>query len=274
MIIKDEGYVLSARKYGEKALIVTLLTRCKGKITAFVSDGTSKKNRGLFQAGNKIFFEASARLEENMRRLFRLELLEPNAVLMMTDFKRLELMSSLLPMFKSLLNENEEVPLLYEIAGRFFAAPNLKDMLVQYAFFEFYALEYLGVGLSLDCCAVTGQTENLYYVSPRTGKAVCREVGEPYRDKLFLYPHFVVDNNHQPSYAEIFNVLKMTEFFLKENFFKFHNLSIPASRADVWRYFDDVVADNERGSVEKLRAVDIGAKQMDEGEKHFYGVAV
>ena len=73
MIIKDEGYVLSAKKYGEKALIVTLLTKSKGKIAGFVSEGAGKKNRGLFQPGNKLFFEASARLEENMRRLFRLE---------------------------------------------------------------------------------------------------------------------------------------------------------------------------------------------------------
>ncbi len=69
MIIKDEGYVLSAKKYGEKALIVTLLTKSKGKIAGFVSEGAEKKKRGLFQPGNKLFFEASARLEENMRRL-------------------------------------------------------------------------------------------------------------------------------------------------------------------------------------------------------------
>lgn len=55
MIIKDEGYVLSAKKYGEKALIVTLLTKSKGKIAGFVSEGAGKKNRGLFQPGNKLF---------------------------------------------------------------------------------------------------------------------------------------------------------------------------------------------------------------------------
>ena len=61
MILKDEGYVLNARKYGEQALIVTLFTLNKGKITGFVSNGTNKKNRGLFQPGNKLFFEASGR---------------------------------------------------------------------------------------------------------------------------------------------------------------------------------------------------------------------
>ena len=54
MIIKDEGYVLSAKKYGEKALIVTLLTKSKGKIAGFVSEGAGKKNRGLFQPGRGI----------------------------------------------------------------------------------------------------------------------------------------------------------------------------------------------------------------------------
>ena len=240
MIIKDEGYVLSAKKYGEKSLIVTLLTKNKGKICGFVSDGTNKKNRGLFQPGNKLFFEASARLEENMRRLFRLELLEPNAVNMMADVQKLKLMTAVIPMFIRLLNENEETLPLYDIVGNFFKAETLKDMLTQYAFFEFYALEYLGIGLSLDCCAVTGQTDGLCYVSPRTGKAVCREVGEPYRDRLFQYPHFVVDNNQSPSYVEIFNVLKMTEFFLYEHFFKFHNLLLPKSRVNLWQFFAEM----------------------------------
>ena len=91
--------------------------------------------------------------------------------------------------------------------------------------------------------------------------------------KLFLYPHFVVDNNYQPTYAEIFNVLKMTEFFLKENFFKFHHLTMPASRADVWRYFDNEDTVNESSQAE---AVMVGheAKQREEAEKHFYGIAV
>lgn len=239
MIVKDEGYVLKAYKYGEKALIVTLFSLNYGKITGFVSDALSKKNRGLFQVGNKLFFEASARLEENMRRLFRLELIEPNAVLMMNDFKRLELVTSIVPMMLRLLNENEEALILYETAGKIFHAKNIKEMLTQYAFFEFYALEYLGLGLSLECCAVTGQTDGLAYVSPKTGKAVCKEVGAPYHDRLFSYPHFVVDKNDTPSYAEIFNVLKMTEFFLYENFFKFHNLVLPESRANLWRFFDD-----------------------------------
>ena len=230
MIIKDEGYILSAIKYGEKALIVTILSASKGKIVGFVSEGNSKKNRGIFQIGNKIFYEASSRLEENMKRLFRIELVEPNAINFMMDAQKLELISASVPMFIKLLNENEEVLPFYEIIGKFFKANSLKEMLIQYSYFEFYALEYLGLGLMLDCCAVTGQTDELYYVSPKTGKAVCKEIGAPYHDKLFKYPQFVVDKSDSPSYKEIFNVLEMTSYFLKENFFKFHNIKMPESR--------------------------------------------
>lgn len=245
MIIKDEGFCLSAKKYGEKALIVTLFTLNRGKITGFVAEGTGKKNIGLFQPGNKLFFESSARLEENMCRLFRIELMEPNAVNMMTDIKRLELMSATIPMILRLLNENEETFTLYNILSNFFHAKDIKEMLTWYAYFEFYALEYLGLGLSLDCCAVTGVTENLAYVSPKSGKAVCKEVGAPYHDRLFSYPHFIVDKNDTPSYEEIFNVLRMTEFFLNQNFFKFHNLRMPESRLTLWQFYEKEEVNNQ-----------------------------
>ena len=241
MIIKDQGYILRAIKYGEKSLIVTILSQTKGKITGFVSDGLNKKNRGFYEVGNKVFFESSLRLEENMRRIFRVELIQANAVMMLSDFKRLNLMTSAVPMMIKILNENEEVDLLYDYAGKFFSSQNLQEMLTYYAFFEFYALEYLGLGLSLDCCAVTGQTKGLSYVSPKTGKAVTKEVGAPYHDLLFEYPQFVVDKNHTPSYVEIFNVLRMTEFFLKTNFFKFHNIAIPESRSYINTLFEDIL---------------------------------
>lgn len=248
MIIKDQGYILKAIKYGEKSLIVTILSQSKGKITGFVSDGLSKKNRGIFEIGNKVFFESSSRLEENMRRIFRVELIEPNAVMMLSDINRLKLMTSLVPMMIRLLNENEDIPLLYEIAQHFFTSKNLKEMLTNYAFFEFHILEYLGLGLSLDSCAVTGQTSGLAYVSPKTGKAVTKEVGAPYHDLLFEYPQFVVDKNHSPSYVEIFNVLRMTEFFLKTNFFKFHNIPIPESRSYITKLFDEIFSKEKQSA--------------------------
>src|SRR5208282_2033846 len=49
-------------------------------------------------------------------------------------------------------------------------------------------LAELGFGLDLASCAATGATADLIYVSPRTGRAVSREAGEAYREKLMRLP--------------------------------------------------------------------------------------
>jgi len=129
MIIKDEGYILNAVKYGEKALIVTIFSRAKGRISGFCSDAYSKRYRGVFEVGNKIFFEASFRLEENMKRLFRVELIEPNAVNMMIDFKKLELMTAVVPMMNKVLNEMRKFILYMRWLESFFKQKALRKCL-------------------------------------------------------------------------------------------------------------------------------------------------
>ena len=49
---------------------------------------------------------------------------------------------------------------------------------------ELALLEELGFGLDLASCAATGKTADLVYVSPRSGRAVSAEAGEPYKERL------------------------------------------------------------------------------------------
>jgi DNA repair protein RecO (recombination protein O) len=57
--------------------------------------------------------------------------------------------------------------------------------------FELAMLAELGFGLALDHCAVTGETTDLIYVSPKSGGAVSRGAGEPWRDRLLRLPPFL-----------------------------------------------------------------------------------
>jgi DNA repair protein RecO (recombination protein O) len=57
--------------------------------------------------------------------------------------------------------------------------------------FELAMLAELGFGLALDNCAVTGETTDLVYVSPKSGGAVSRTAGEPWRDRLLRLPAFL-----------------------------------------------------------------------------------
>ena len=57
--------------------------------------------------------------------------------------------------------------------------------------FELQLLSELGFGLDLESCAATGSTAELVYVSPKSGRAVSRAAGEPWRDKLLRLPAFL-----------------------------------------------------------------------------------
>src|SRR5690606_36717305 len=57
--------------------------------------------------------------------------------------------------------------------------------------FELNLLEELGFGLDLAACAATGATEALVYVSPRSGRAVSRDAGAPWADRLLALPEFL-----------------------------------------------------------------------------------
>ena len=45
--------------------------------------------------------------------------------------------------------------------------------------------------IDMEECAATGATQDLIYVSPNSGRAVCRTAGEPYKDKLLALPRFL-----------------------------------------------------------------------------------
>jgi len=57
--------------------------------------------------------------------------------------------------------------------------------------FELAMLAELGFGLDLENCAATGETSDLAYVSPKSGGAVSRTAGEPWRDRLLRLPGFL-----------------------------------------------------------------------------------
>lgn len=233
----DEGYIVNLRKYGENSVIVTIVSKRHGLLKGFVRGGLSRKNLGVYQVGNLINVDAYARIEENMLS-FKTELIRPTAVNFMNDAAKLAALSGLCSLCLACLPENEDLERFYYYIESFFQLIDEPNWPVHYAFFEFYLLEYLGIGLDLSECADTGRRDGLEYVSPKSGRAVCAESGEPYKDKMFLYPHFIVDNNYCPNLSEVADLLKMTGFFLNKNFFQIHGLKFPANRASLLENLD------------------------------------
>lgn len=232
MQFNDEGYIVNLRKHGESSLILTVLTREHGKLTGFVKNCLSKKNLATFQLGNLVAVDAYARVDDNMLSL-KIELITPTAVNFLQDGQKLQALSSFCGLANTCLPELENLERFYYYVDSFFNLINEDNWLTHYSYFEYYLLEYLGIGLDLSECSATGCTENLTYISPKTGKAVCAEAGEAFKNRLYKFPHFILEQNYYPAPEELADLLKMTEFFLYKNFFQTHSLKFPESRVNL-----------------------------------------
>jgi len=233
MQFSSEGYIIKVRNHGEKSAIVTLVCPERGKVVGYANGAFGKKNAGIYQPGNYISYNAYARVEENMLSLKGVELIRSHMADFLGSAEKIEALSSLCRLLDICVAENDDLSNFYNTIDDFFKHIDKDNWLVYYSFFEFYLLDFLGIGLDIKTCAVTGKHDNLTYVSPKTGRAVCAEAGAPYKDRLYAYPHYIVDKNYSPKQSEVADLLLMTGSFLTKNFLASHNLQLPEKRVNL-----------------------------------------
>ena len=95
----------------------------------------------------------------------------------------------------------------------------------KYVKWEINFLKHLGYGLNINKCCVTGEFNNTYFISPKTGNAVNFQVGKKYAKNLFKIPKCMKENFKQNKYNDYKEALKITGYFflkiLENNKFKF-----------------------------------------------------
>src|SRR5215475_6979167 len=188
---QDTGFVLATRRHGESALIVELLTRDHGRHAGLVRGGQSPKVRAMLQSGNEIAATWRGRLNEHLGTI-GCELVRAHAAGLLDDPGRLAGLTAAAALVASALPEREPHQGVFaSFAGMVEALDSAADWKARYVRWEQDLLAALGFGLDLRCCAVTGATTGLAYVSPRTGRAVSRTAGLPYHDKLLRLPEFL-----------------------------------------------------------------------------------
>jgi DNA repair protein RecO (recombination protein O) len=98
--------------------------------------------------------------------------------------------------------------------------------------FELLVLDELGFGLDLSRCAATGQSHDLVYVSPKSGKAVSREAGEPWRDRMLALPAFLRRGSGlRGDAAAVENAFRLTGFFFSRHVYEPRGIEEPGARA-------------------------------------------
>jgi DNA repair protein RecO (recombination protein O) len=211
----DEGIVLGFRRQGESSVILELMTREHGRHLGLVQGGRSRRMQPVLQAGNGVHAVWRARLDEQLGN-YAVEGGSLRAARYLGSPLALYGIATLAAHLR-LLPDRDPHPALFDTAS--ILADHLEDPLVAPALFvkfELMLLADLGFGLDLSKCASTGRTEDLIYVSPRSGRAVSREAGEPYRAKLYELPPFLraTPSDQQPEAAELAAGFQLTGHFL------------------------------------------------------------
>ncbi len=227
-----EGYVLSVKKHGETSAIVEVLTRDHGRHAGLVRGGSGKRLRPVLQPGNKIQVQWHARLSEYLGT-FNIEALSARAAEIMEDRVMLSALNAMTAMARETLPEREVHTQVYD--GFEILLNNLDDpdiWPVLYVQWEAGLLQALGYGLDLSACAATGSNDQLTHVSPRSGRAVSASAAEPYLDKLYALPQFLIGQPYATP-ADIANGLALTGYFLETRLQWSVNRTLPEARAQM-----------------------------------------
>jgi DNA repair protein RecO (recombination protein O) len=226
---QDEGVVLAARRHGESSAVVSLFTQAHGRHAGLVRGGAGRRARPVYEPGNRLRVTWRARLADQLGT-FSAELQSAIAARLLDDPDRLAALGAACALLEASLPERDPHPLLYS------ELCELIDVLVEqqswperYVRFELALLAELGFGLDLQACAVTGQTTELAYVSPRSGRAVSRQAAGEYADRLLPLPGFLLDREPADP-AAIRAGLRLTGAFLRRHLFDASERAMPNAR--------------------------------------------
>ncbi len=226
---RDEGVLLAMRPHGETAAIIEVLTAAHGRHAGVVRGGASRRMAATLQPGTQLQLDWRARLEDHIGT-FTVEPLRSRAHVL-SDRLALAGLMSVCALLRAALPEREPHPVLWEVTLPLLDALGEAGWTSAYLRWELRLLEELGFGLDLASCAVSGATEGLAYVSPKTGRAVTKAGAGDWADRLLPLPGGLPGDGILGPDAVV-EGLRLTGFFLDQGLRPvLHERPLPEARA-------------------------------------------
>jgi DNA repair protein RecO (recombination protein O) len=226
----DEGIVIGVRRHGEANAILELMTREHGRHLGLVRGGFGSRMKPVLQVGNGVSASWRARLDEHLGN-YTVEAMNLRASSFFNAPHAIYGVSHLAALMR-LLPERDPHSDLYvafeQILDRLDEAPAAAPMVAR---FELQLLSELGFGLDLSQCAATGTSGDLIYVSPKSGRAVSRDAGEPWADKMLRLPAFLREGDSVPSGRDLADGFALTGFFMSRYVLEPRGLTLTDERA-------------------------------------------
>ncbi|MBV9813033.1 MAG: DNA repair protein RecO [Acetobacteraceae bacterium] len=234
--------LLDVRPFGEGDGIATVLTAEHGAYRGLARGAQSRSRAATWQRGNLVQARWVARIADQLGSLTA-ELVHPSAALALDDAWSLAILSAACAVAEGALGEREPHPLAFDGLVRVLAQlPQGMSVLADLVRWEAALLGELGYGLDFGCCAVTGATNDLRYVSPRTGRAVSQAGAGSYQARLLPLPDFLLgDGAGAPTAWR--DGLRLTGHFLARDAFGLQHRPLPPARIALYHRVCDLAAE-------------------------------
>ncbi len=228
---RDEGIILGTRRHGETSAILEVMTCAHGRHLGLVRGGRSRAQRPVLQAGNRVELVWRARLDEHLGN-YTVEPLELNAARLLDRASAVYALQTLASHLR-LLPERDPHERLYQtfalLLGHLERAADAAELVVR---FELLLLDELGFGLDLTRCAASGTRDDLAWVSPKTGRAVSREAGRPWSDRMLALPPFLrAGSGMRGELSGFEDAFRLTGHFLHRHVYEPRGIAEPEARA-------------------------------------------
>jgi DNA repair protein RecO (recombination protein O) len=226
----DEAVILGVKRHGETSVIAEVMTRGRGRHLGLLRNGRSRTMQPVLQPGNRVELTWRARLDEHLGS-FTMEPLSYRAAQLMEQAASLHGVQALAALLRLLPERDPHAPLydMLNIVLDHLGEPAEAGEL--YVRFELAVLNDLGFGLDLNECAATGSRDELDYVSPKSGRAVSRQAGLPYHDKLFGLPEFLKGTSRKAATREsLTEAFRLTQYFLDRHVYEPRGIAVAPAR--------------------------------------------
>ncbi|HVZ53730.1 MAG TPA: DNA repair protein RecO [Pseudolabrys sp.] len=209
----DEGIVLGVKRHGEASGILELMTREHGRHLGMVRGAFGTRMKPVLQIGNSVSATWRARLDEHLGH-FTVEGLHLRASNYFAAPHAIYGVGHLAALMRLLPERDPHEGLFGAFESLLERLDDAVAVAPEVARFELQLLSELGFGLDLDECVATGTRADLIYVSPKSGRAVSREAGAPYAERMLPLPAFLRADEAPVSARDIADGFALTGFFL------------------------------------------------------------
>ncbi len=221
MNFRDQGIIITKNGFKENTYVVTLFTEKHGLYSGVIKQ-YGKKHGDILAQSNLVDFFWTARLHEHLGSA-KCELIRSYSSFIIQNKTKLYAFNSIVSIIKKAFCEREPHNNFFPKLLRYLdSLKHDKDFsCADYIKLEIELLAETGYQLVLDRCIASGKTDDLYYVSPKSGQAVCKEYGQEYAKKLLILPQFLLDQR-EANLKEIRQAFDLTSYFL--NRYILHNV--------------------------------------------------